>query len=160
MTHPKEEENKRDQVFVDPQVQGALILRVVLYWTVCMAAVTLMLLCWRVATGPMFSVSEQVRQFWAQFGPAMIVSAVLLPIVVYDILQMSNRFCGPVSRLRRSLRALARGEHVDPISFRGGDFWKELAHEFNTVAARVQREPPPPGWEVGESEPHEASVAE
>ena len=49
---------------------------------------------------------------------------------------------GPLVRLRRSMRALARGEHVEPIKFREGDFWQEFAEEFNAVAARVQGERP------------------
>jgi len=68
-----------------------------------------------------------------------VASFLLLPLVVYDIVQMSNRFCGPLFRLRRELRALARGEHVEPISFREGDFWQEFAQEFNALLARVQR---------------------
>jgi hypothetical protein len=59
--------------------------------------------------------------------------------VIYDVVRMSNRFCGPLFRLRRSIRALSRGEHVDPISFREGDFWPEIAQEFNTLLVRAQR---------------------
>ena len=35
-------------------------------------------------------------------------------------------------------KALARGEHVDPIHFRKGDMWQECAEELNAVLARVQ----------------------
>jgi hypothetical protein len=55
---------------------------------------------------------------------------------------LSNRFVGPLVRLRRSMRKLARGEHVDPICFRDNDFWHDFANEFNAVAARVQKESP------------------
>ena len=40
----------------------------------------------------------------------------LLPLVVVDVLRLSNRFVGPLLRLRRSLRQLARGEYVEPIA--------------------------------------------
>jgi hypothetical protein len=130
-------QRKRKQLFVDPKVQGALILRVVLYWVVCLVTMTLMLLCWRIVTGPARAFYLHFDDMWFHFGPALIASFLLLPLVVYDVVQMSNRFCGPLFRLRRSLRALARGEHVDPISFRDGDFWSEFAQEFNTLLARV-----------------------
>jgi len=128
----------RRQLFVDPKVQGALILRVVLYWIVCLVTITLMLLCWRIVTGPARPFYSHFDEMRFHFGPALVAS-LLLPLVVYDIVQMSNRFCGPLFRLRRYMRALGRGEHVEPISFREGDFWQEFAQEFNAVLARVQR---------------------
>ena len=42
----------RKQIFVDAKVQGALVLRVALYWVFCLLTVALMLLCWRILTGP------------------------------------------------------------------------------------------------------------
>jgi hypothetical protein len=156
------EKRKRKQLFVDPKVQGALMLRVVLYWVVCVVTITLMLLCWRIVTGPARPFYTHFDDMWFHFGPALVASFLLLPLVVYDIVQMSNRFCGPLFRLRRCMRALARGEHVAPISFRDGDFWPEFAQEFNTLLARVQRDVPPtplePPAEV-EPQPAETPVA-
>ncbi len=131
-------ERKRRQLFVDPKVQGALILRVALYWVVCVVTITLMLLCWRIITGPARMFYLHFEDMWFHYGPALIASFLLLPLVIYDVVQMSNRFCGPLFRLRRSIRALARGERVEPISFRDGDFWLEFAQEFNSLAVRMQ----------------------
>ena len=131
----------RKQLFVDPKVQGALVLRVLLYWAVCLITVTLMLLCWSILRTPRMFYTH-LDDMWFHYGPAPIASFVLLPMVVLDIIRVSNRFAGPLVRLRRSMRALARGEHVEPIKFRKGDFWQEFADEFNAVAARFQRERP------------------
>jgi len=148
------EKRKRRQLFVDPKVQGALILRVVLYWVVCVVTITLMILCWRIVTGPARPFYTHFDDMWFHFGPALVASFILLPLVIYDIVQMSNRFCGPLFRLRRCMRALARGEHVHPISFREGDFWPEFAQEFNTLLAWVQRDvPPTPEQPPAEAEP-------
>ncbi len=63
-------------------------------------------------------------------------------------------------RLRRSLRALGRGEHVEPLEFRGADFWQEFAEDFNSVLRRVQTAPRPPvAVEEPEEEPATAGVA-
>ncbi len=132
------DQHKRRQLFVDPKVQGALIMRVMLYWVVCVVTIALMLLCWRIVTGPARVFYLHFEDMWFHYGTALIASFLLLPLVVYDIVQMSNRFCGPLFRLRRSMRALARGEHVHPISFREGDFWPEFAQEFNALAARIE----------------------
>ncbi len=128
----------RKQLFVDPKVQGALVWRSILYWCVCLATVTLMLLCWRILTGPARLFYYHFDDMWFYYGPALIASLVMLPLVVIDIVRLSNRFTGPMLRLRRSMRALTRGEHVAPIRFRDNDFWQEFAEEFNAVAALVQ----------------------
>ena len=41
-------------------------------------------------------------------------------------------------RLRRSMHDLAEGRDVATIQFREGDFWQELAVDFNRVVGRVK----------------------
>ncbi len=102
---------------------------------------------------------------WLQFGPAAVASILLLPIIIIDVIRVSNRFCGPMQRLRGAMRQLAAGEHVRPVHFRDNDFWQELAEEFNAVIARVQSDgtssvtanspEEPDATEFNESEPVE-----
>lgn len=135
----KAKKGTRKHLFVDPKVQGSLINRVVLYWVMCLVTLTLMILCWRIMTGPARIFYTHFDDMWFQFGPAVIGSILLLPLVIFDIVRMSNRFVGPLIRLRRSLRALARGEEVAPLEFREGDFWQDFAQEFNTVAELMHK---------------------
>jgi hypothetical protein len=132
-------ENKytRKQLFVDPKVQGTLVFRVVAYWVICVFTMALMLLCWRMLTGPARPPLTQLDDMWFHFGPALVASFILLPLVIYDILRTSNRFTGPMFRLRRCMRELAEGKEVKPIRFRGSDFWQDLAKDFNAVVQRV-----------------------
>jgi len=129
----------RKRLFVDPKVQGALIARVVLYWVLCLLTIALMLLFWDIITGPARVFYMHFDDMWFYYGPPAIASCLLLPLVIVDIIRLSNRFVGPLLRLRRSMRALARGENVEPIEFRGGDFWHDLADEFNAVRARIRQ---------------------
>jgi methyl-accepting chemotaxis protein len=76
-------------------------------------------------------------EFFGQYGAVLLVSLILVPIIMIDSLVTSNRFIRPVERLRRSMRALAAGEHVEPIQFRKDDFLQDLAQEFNAVIERV-----------------------
>ena len=131
---------KRRQLLVDRKVQGTLAVRAVVYWGFCLLALTLMLLCWRIATGPPMPFDNHVEEMWRQFAPAAMASVLLLLVIIVDVLWVSNRFAGPMFRLRKSMRRLARGEQVDPIQFREGDFWREFADDFNGVLARFQRE--------------------
>jgi hypothetical protein len=129
---------KRKRIFVDPKVQGSLVLRVGFYWIVCLITMTLMLLCWRILTGPAQLFHTHINKMWHFYGPALVASFVLLPLVIVDIVRLSNRFVGPLVRLRGAMRALANGEDVKPIKFREGDFWREFADEFNALIDRVQ----------------------
>ena len=127
----------RKHLFVDRKVQGALIARVVMYWIVCLITIALMLLCWDIVTGPARVFYRHFDDMWFFYGPPAIASFLLLPLVILDIIRISNRFVGPLLRLRRSMRALARGEYVEPIEFRGNDFWYDFADEFNALRARI-----------------------
>ena len=130
---------KRRKLFVDPKVQGTLLFRAFIYWGFCLLALATMLLCWQVATGPTRLFYLHVDAMWRYFGPAVIGSMLLLPIVLVDIIRVSNRFAGPVYRLRRAMRQLAQGEEFQPIHFRDNDFWQDFANEFNALAQQHQQ---------------------
>ncbi len=128
----------RKRFFVDYRVQGALIVRVVLYWLTCLLAITLLLLGWGMITGPVRPLKAHLSELWALYGPVAVVSLLLLPGVIFDLLRLSNRFAGPMFRLRRSMYDLAQGKPVTAVRFRQGDFWQEFADDFNTIAARAE----------------------
>jgi hypothetical protein len=129
----------RKSIFVDSKVQGALIGRVVLYWITCLIAIALMLLFWNIFTGPPRKLTTHLDILWLVLGPPAIASLLILPLVIMDVIRISNRFVGPLGRLRRSIRALARGENVEPMEFRNSDFWREFADDFNAIRARIRR---------------------
>jgi hypothetical protein len=133
----------RRQLFVDAKIQGALMLRVILYWATCLVTITLILLCWRILTSPARTFSRHLGDICSSLGPALLASLILLPLVIVDVVRFSNRLVGPFVRLRHGMRALARGEHVEPIRFRQGDFWREFTDEFNAVVARTESQDPP-----------------
>lgn len=130
---------KRRRFFIDRGVQGALMLRAALYWGCCLLIVTLVLLVWQTVTGPARIFYTQFDGLWFRYGPALVISLCLLPLVLADVVRMSNRFAGPAYRLRRAMQQLAKGEKVAPITFRQGDFWKEFADDFNRIAARMEK---------------------
>jgi hypothetical protein len=65
--------------------------------------------------------------YWA---PGLILMA---PIVVYDLLYVTNRFAGPVYRLQREMHKLIDNESTGSLTFRDGDYWMELAVTFNQI---------------------------
>jgi HAMP domain-containing protein len=129
----------RKRLITDIQVQGALIVRVVIYWMLCLTAIGTLLFLWQMVVRPLSPIDQQVRELWGLYRPAAVVSLLLLPIVVLDMLRLTNRFAGPLFRLRRAMRDLSQGKAVAPIQFRKGDFWQEFAGDFNAIAARMQK---------------------
>jgi hypothetical protein len=124
---------------VDRRVQGALVLRAATYWLYCLLTLTLLTLCWQICNAPQpepFSV--HLAALTSNFAPVALGSLLMLPIVLFDVLRMSNRFTGPIYRLRRLVQQLADGQDVPELAFRDGDFWMEFANEFNAVARRIR----------------------
>lgn len=130
----------RRRLFVDRQVQGALLYRIAIYWCFSVLAICLITLCVQAIAHPnqRFLDYFAFTDFFVQYGPIILTSLVLVPLVMFDVVATSNRFVGPLFRMRRSMRELAAGEPVEPIHFREKDFWKDVATEFNLVLARVQ----------------------
>ncbi len=128
----------RKQLLVDRRVQGALMLRTASYWLYCLLTLTLMTLCWRIAVTEPQPFQSHLHALKVDFAPAAIGSLLLLPIVLVDVLRLSNRFTGPMFRVRRMMKQLAEGETIPPLAFRDGDFWSEFAGDFNAVAKRLQ----------------------
>ena len=131
---------RRRQMLCDREVQGALMLRVVMYWLFCLLTITLMLVCWSVISGPPRRFSLLVTDLYHRYAPALAASLLVLPIVMLDVVRLSNRFVGPIKRLRDGMTALAEGAEVTPMKFRDRDFWMQLADLFNTIA--VKKRPP------------------
>lgn len=132
--------SRRAYIFVDREVQGALMLRAAIYWLFCLISISLMLLCWNAFSGPPRRFIDLATDLYFRYAPAMFASVILLPIVLIDVLRMSNRFVGPVVRLRTALKELAEGRPAQPLNFRDDDFWRDMATDFNRAAARSARD--------------------
>ena len=128
---------RRKKFFVDPKVQGAFLARIVVYWFLCLVASGTVLICWTFVTGPAGTFFRPIGEVWSQFGPAVLVSALMLPILLFDCIRLTNRLAAPMFRVLREMRNLANGAPTHPIYLRTGDFWTEIAEEFNAIRQRV-----------------------
>jgi hypothetical protein len=127
----------RRRLFVNRPIQGALISRVALYWLLGMFIQALLIMLLSVGTGSSDELGQRAAQFWWHLKLILVSSLLTLPLLVLDIIKLSHRWVGPIYRLRTALQALAMGEPVKPLTFRAGDYWKELADGFNAVLTRI-----------------------
>lgn len=131
--------NQRKQLLIDRNVQGTVARRFLLYWGFCLLTMTLLLFFWRLFFGPPQRAGLTMLQVLREGLPWAAAGAALLPLVACDLLRLTNRFAGPIFRLRRSLETLARGGQQPPLAFRDGDYWLDLADSFNAVQDRMRR---------------------
>jgi len=128
---------KRKQLFVDPDVQGALLWRIVVYFGSWMLAAGVTATTLGMVSFLVENDYGAVTQYWFYMKLVLVASLLLLPIVLYDLGVVTNRMIGPINRLRREMRRLGEGQRVEPLEFREGDYWRQFAEEFNVVARRV-----------------------
>lgn len=123
----------RQQLLVDSSVQISVLCRTGLYVTACAVYFLVMLLFTESMSSPERNFGEAIMNcvhdsiYWA---PGLLL---LLPLVVVDILQVTNRFAGPIFRLRREMQLLARDQSERPLEFRDDDCWLAMAGEFNVL---------------------------
>lgn len=123
----------RTKYWIDRKIQGALAIRVLLHWLIFAAIATVLTLMLQYLGNPMATWSEQVNSVWNNQGPFALVMLILLPVFLYDTVKLSNRFAGPVLRLRRAMTAVAEGKPAERLNFRDNDFWRGMATDFNTL---------------------------
>ena len=127
----------RKKSYVDPQVQGALVKRLTCHWIGFFAVAAVIAFSLQVLANPFRPMSQHLQQLWWTQGPFLLVMVFLLPVFIVDTIRLSNRFAGPIYRLRQTIRGLAEGEPVRPLRFRDFDFWHGLAEDFNHMVDRL-----------------------
>jgi hypothetical protein len=131
----------RRTLFVDRELQGTLLWRVLLYWQFFVISTSLLLLAREYYVAPFDGIADALRMTYLRYSPVLFASLIVLPIVMLDVLRITNRVAGPMLRLRRGLREVADGRPAQPINFRKEDFWRDMASDFNRAAARAAAAP-------------------
>src|SRR6056297_1865264 len=125
----------REQLLIESDVQSALLWRAALHGGALATYFTVIQFFAQSMLTPEVGFLEMVLRFIDEaiyWVPALIL---LAPLFAYDLLKLSNRFAGPIFRLRRELTRLEKDESVSPILFREDDFWSDLQRPFNAVRA-------------------------
>jgi hypothetical protein len=128
---------QRRKKFVDAKVQGALARRIVFHWFLFFAVAAVSTLALQVLSNPFRPTGEQIRELWWTHGPFLVVMLFLLPVFVLDSVKLSHRFAGPIFSLHRAIREVAAGKPPRKLKFRQGDFWHDLADDYNAMIARL-----------------------
>lgn len=118
-------------------MQGVLIGRVILYWCCAMAHLGLGVAFFQYYEHPEWSIGEHVGELLGQVGPWLPSVFLILPLVIFDVVRLSNLFVGPIYRLRQHLNELQEDKDCQPLKFREDDYWQDLADPINSLQAEI-----------------------
>ncbi|MEM6978315.1 MAG: hypothetical protein AAF539_01525 [Planctomycetota bacterium] len=128
----------RTKTVVDREIQFGIIRKIAFHWIALFACNCFALMIWvRLFEQPEASWAETGRECIRRFLPFLIVTTCLIPAFVLDTLKLTNRFAGPISRLRQEIAKAASGSTVSPLKFRQNDYWREIADGFNALIDRA-----------------------
>lgn len=128
---------KRRKVLVDPVVQGGILRKVAFHWFLFFLCNAMALMIWiRLFEQPDATWDKTMEDTLRRFLPFFVITVALIPAFVWDTLKMTNRFAGPILRLRNALSDASAGRAVQPLRFRSNDYWQDIAGDFNRLLER------------------------
>jgi hypothetical protein len=132
---------KRARKYVDRNVQGGLLTRMAIHWGVFFFSSAFAYIVVQAIVSPNGTTFlQRVQNSITEFSLLGLLMLTLMPAFLLDVVRFSNRFAGPIVRLRRFLRELGENGEVPPLKFRDDDFWMEIAKEFNVCRERIYRQ--------------------
>ncbi len=127
----------REKFWIDDKVQGVLIGRVMLYWAVGVIYLGLGIVGFQFYENPNWSILQHLQCLFSQVWPWLPSMVLLVPLIVCDIVRLSNLFAGPIYRLRNHLNQLVDDPECVPLKFRVDDYWQELSVPVNRLQTEL-----------------------
>jgi hypothetical protein len=132
--------NKRRTILVDKTTQWAIVRQSMRHWLYHSFVTILLLALLEVMFGgALKSWKENWQSILALAASVYVALLLMLPVFILESFKLSNRFAGPIGRVRRALRDIAAGKPYAPIQVRKGDFWPEIAQELNAAVETLSR---------------------
>lgn len=131
-------QKKRKKTLVDAEVQGGILRKIAVHWAMFFLCNAMALMIWiRLFEQPDADWGQTLADTFRRFLPFFVITIALIPAFVWDTMKLTNRFAGPILRLRNAMAEINAGRSIAPIKFRSNDFWQELAPSFNQLVGRL-----------------------
>ncbi len=129
---------QRQRIWIDRNVQGILLERIVIYWVASLILLGGTVLCDQWWRNPDGNFGQHASEFFGQVWPWLPSVFLLMPLVLFDVVRLSHQFVGPIYRLRNHLHNLQDDIDTDPVSFRDSDYWQDVVGPINWLQAQLQ----------------------
>lgn len=138
----------RRKKLVNKQLQGQLMLRMVLHWIGYNGVVLFLSLlacmfmyCVSVVNGDVErTMQAEIVEFFARHKPMLIAMLLLLPIIMWDMLKTTHRVAGPVFKFKSELQKFVDTGKFETVKLRDNDFLMDFQDTWNQAVERANRE--------------------
>jgi hypothetical protein len=127
----------RKKWFIDPKVQTAIAVKLVLYWVCGVVFILLPLVATNALLTPEVGLLKHAKNAFAQHWVVFVTMTLMLPCAVFDVFKFSNRFVGPIYRIRQELKRHEETGEMKPIHFRENDYWTDVSEGMTRLANRI-----------------------
>ncbi|XZE55440.1 hypothetical protein SH139x_001451 [Planctomycetaceae bacterium SH139] len=122
---------------IEPKIQWTLAIRTIIHWVACVTYFAVVLFFTQMLYDPEQSFWEHVRAYTfdaLHWLPAILL---LLPLVVYDTLRVSQRIVTPVLQVQAGLAELVQDQKSAQLEIAEENYFPELLSHFNQVRGMV-----------------------
>ncbi len=127
----------RQRYYVDTEVQFDLLKRIVYYGLASILFLTLPIAFAKTLSEPDIFFIDHIGNVFRNHWPVLMMAVFFIPFAMNDVLKFSNRFVGPIYRIRAELKNFEIGGKLKPIAFRDDDYWHDLASGLNKIRQRL-----------------------
>ena len=127
----------RQTYWIDRDVQGILIGRVIVYAAAAALYLLLGNFCISFWQKPAWTLGQHSSHLFQELWPWLPSMLLLIPLVIHDVVRVSNLFAGPIYRLRQHLTELNRDPNCRPLKFRDDDYWQDLVAPINQLQNEI-----------------------
>ena len=123
-------------------VQGPIVMRLMVHFLAYNTATLLLLLVVYGVKSSLAAIADspvttEPVTFWQQASPVVICMLVLMPFVVWDLMQLTNRIAGPLYRFECLLKEFRKTGKLRPAILRQGDLLSDYQTQFNEFVAAM-----------------------
>ncbi len=132
---------QRSRLVVEPAIQYSLVRQMVGHWLLFLIASAILITMLQVLLGGVFRPWDyHFQRIWPMVASQAVALLFLCPTFILSSLKLSNRFVGPIHRLRKQLRQVAAGDDVTTLHFRNNDYWTVVAGELERALQAAHRQ--------------------
>lgn len=123
-------------------VQGPIVTRLMMHFLSYNAATLFLLLVVYGIKGSLAAIADQSVSaapvtFWQQAAPVVICMLVMMPFMIWDLMNLTNRIAGPLFRFETLLKEYSRTGTLNTAHLREGDLLTEYQQHFNEFVEAI-----------------------
>ena len=139
MTQQPTKRSRRRKVYVNPMIQGRLLVRMAVYWGLYHVVLWHAMFLYRflqyrdavLEGAPVVPFWDLYTSFVSHNYPVIVCALAVFPVVLWDMLSQTHRVAGPLVRFQNAMRQLLAGVRVDRIQLRKDDLLMDFQDTFN-----------------------------